>query len=210
MKEDSVMFPCGELALEGYLHPPSGNGPFPAVVVCHPHPMFGGDMSNNVVMEVCAGLVRKGIAAFRFNFRGVGRSQGRYGQGVEEQKDAAAALDLVASNPAVESDRLGLAGYSFGSNVAFSVAIKNGRVGALALISPWLKDHEWNQLRDWPRPRFLIWGGRDEFVLKNMREVAENLSTSSSYEVVTGTDHFWWGYEGRMAESVAAFFAVNL
>ena len=164
-------------------------------------------MSNNVVTAICAGLMEKGIAAFRFNFRGVGRSQGSYGHGKEEQRDATAALEFVAVNTRVEPARLGILGYSFGANVAFAVAVADMRVGALALISPWLKDDEWSQLREWPEPSFLIWGGHDEFVPRDMRKVADRLGSSSSYEVVPSTDHFWWGQEGRLAESVSAFFS---
>ena len=83
--------------LEGFLHLPEGDGPFPGVVVCHPHPQMGGDMNNNVVMGVCYSLFIAGIASLRFNFRGAGRSQGVYDEGRGEMDDALAALEFAAS-----------------------------------------------------------------------------------------------------------------
>jgi alpha/beta superfamily hydrolase len=87
-----VTFPCGELKLEAAWHHPDGMGPFPGVVVCHPHPLHGGDMSNNVISAICETLAKHSIAALRFNFRGVGNSEGEFGGGYQEQDDIAAAL----------------------------------------------------------------------------------------------------------------------
>ena len=80
-----VVFPCNEIQLEGILLLPEGNGPFPTVIVCHPHPLYGGDMDNNVVTSVCNALGRSSIASLRFNFRGVGNSSGSYSEGLGEQ-----------------------------------------------------------------------------------------------------------------------------
>ncbi len=67
MKQLQAAFPCGDMVLEGAWHLPDGAGKFPAVVVCHPHPLYGGDMWNNVVIAICGALPQKSIAAFRFN-----------------------------------------------------------------------------------------------------------------------------------------------
>src|SRR5688572_2580189 len=80
------------LVLQGILARPEGFGPFPGVVICHPHPLYGGDMENNVVQVITRALVKQGIAALRFNFRGVGLSGGRHGEGIGEQEDVRAAL----------------------------------------------------------------------------------------------------------------------
>src|SRR5438093_5275897 len=94
----------------------------PGVVVCHPHPMYGGDMHNNVVDAVCETAVTEGIAALRFNFRGIGASEGRYDNGVGEQDDVRAALAYLRELPEVDSARVALAGYSFGAAVALQAA----------------------------------------------------------------------------------------
>ena len=90
MSESRITFPCGDLTLEGRLTLPDGGAPR-AAVVCHPHPMYGGSMDNNVVEAVLEALWHRQFATLRFNFRGVGRSQGRYDGGIGEISDAAAA-----------------------------------------------------------------------------------------------------------------------
>jgi alpha/beta superfamily hydrolase len=86
MKQTRVSFASGELSLEGILAVPEGAGPFPVVIVCHPHPQYGGEMNNNVVVPICQALAQASIASLRFNFRGVGASQGIFADGIGEKK----------------------------------------------------------------------------------------------------------------------------
>ena len=122
MKRVHISFPAGDITLEGVWHLPESSGPLPAVIVCHPHSLYGGNMSNNIVFGVCQALALNEIAALRFNFRGVGKSGGEFGGGAAEQEDVRAALDLVLSTPNIDPERIGLAGYSFGGGVALAVA----------------------------------------------------------------------------------------
>ncbi|MEW6034831.1 MAG: alpha/beta fold hydrolase [Chloroflexota bacterium] len=208
MRHDSLEFSCGDISLEGAWHLPAGKGPYPAVVVCHPHPLFGGDMHNNVVLALCCALARSGIAALRFNFRGVGRSGGSHGHGEGEEADVVAALDLVISGQGVDPERVGLAGYSFGAGVALPVALRDGRVKALALISPWPAAEEVERIQGWPQPKLLVWGDRDEFAARGLEAAFAKLK--GSYQVVPGADHFWRGHEDRLGETVSRFFASAL
>jgi alpha/beta superfamily hydrolase len=96
MKETRVSFLSGELLLEGILATPQGVGPFPAVIVCHPHPVYGGSMDNSVVYSLSEALTEASFVSFRFNFRGVGESQGEFGQGIGEQVDVEAAISFVS------------------------------------------------------------------------------------------------------------------
>lgn len=139
MKPRSVMFPCGGIKLEGLFYGVEAQGPVPAVVVCHPHPLHGGSMHNNVTYAIADVLVGSGIAALLFNFRGVGRSQGSYGGGTAEQEDIGAAIDWLALGQGVDVGRAGLAGYSFGGGVALPVACADERVRCIALISPYFE-----------------------------------------------------------------------
>ena len=95
MNEARVSFRSGRLLLEGAESAPPGTGPFPAVLVCHPHPSFGGSMDNDVVRSVCEALFEKSIMTLRFNFRGVGKSEGRFGHGIGEQDDVEAAISFL-------------------------------------------------------------------------------------------------------------------
>src|SRR5438874_12204216 len=111
ISEQSVVIDVSQqLTLEARLAVPASPGG--GVVICHPHPLYGGDMDNPVVVraqEVCAGL---GLATLRFNFRGVGASGGVHAGGVGEQDDASAALDTLAKS--IAGGVLAIAGYSFG------------------------------------------------------------------------------------------------
>ncbi len=93
MSQTRVRFSTSGVVLEGILEKPKGEAPFPAVAVCHPHPLYGGDMYNNVVSVICQALARESIATLRFNFRGVGQSEGNHEEGIGEQEDVRAAMD---------------------------------------------------------------------------------------------------------------------
>src|SRR3989304_10270906 len=109
-----VEIPCGSLALEGVLHEVASESPCPAVVVCHPHPLYGGNMDNNVVVAVGEALAADNIVALRFNFRGTGGSGGVFGGGVAERKDVGAALSFLVRQPGVDARRRGPVGGSCG------------------------------------------------------------------------------------------------
>ena len=196
----SLTFPCGDLSLEGVLHVPEST-PAAAVAVCHPHPQYGGDMENNVVMAVCRSLVSQGFAALRFNFRGVGASEGAFDQGQGERNDVRAALAHLASLPDVDGERLGLVGYSFGAMVAAEVADSDLR--ALALVSPPVAHAD---LRvDWGCPALILTGDQDPIAPADRLQAIGGAS-GVGLRVVSGADHSWWGFEEELVEALAEFF----
>jgi alpha/beta superfamily hydrolase len=206
LKRLHISFPSGELSLEGVWHLPDSNGPLPAVIVCHPHPLYGGNMSANVVFYICQALALNNIAALRFNFRGVGKSQGRFGGGISEQEDVRAALDFALATDNINKNKIGLAGYSFGGGVAAAVAVGEERIKMLALVSPALMDSG-EQLKEYIKPKFIIIGENDDVIpQRELRELFEEIPEPKQYEVIAGADHFWGGYEEVVAEKVADFF----
>jgi hypothetical protein len=199
-----VTFPSDGLMLEGILHRPAGTSLYPAVAVCHPHPLYGGDMHNPVVVAICEGLCADGMGALRFNFRGVGGSGGSFGGGVEERRDVRAALDYLEGNPAVDGGRIGLAGYSFGALVALSAV--DERVQGVAAVSPPLamQDLSGRELRC---PPLFVFGGEDAIApADRLADVASALVGEHRAIVVPGADHFWWGQEEVLVREVVAFF----
>ena len=93
-----VFFHCGSIVLEGVLElPDTAGAPYAAAVICHPHPLYGGNMYNNVTSALKKGLLELGIACLRFNFRGTGQSEGAHGEGVDELEDVRAALDYLVA-----------------------------------------------------------------------------------------------------------------
>lgn len=207
MTQSYVNFPSGKLTLEGAWHLPEGAGPFPAVVVCHPHTLYGGEMSNNVVMALCQALAEQDLAAFRFNFRGAGGSQGSFADAIGEQEDVKATLSFVALDNKIDSSRLGLAGYSFGAGVALTVAPGEEQIKALALISPPLDSPGWESLLKYSRPKLILGGSEDDFFpVVQLARLVLKLAEPKEYEIIHGPDHFWWGYEPQLAIRVVQFF----
>ena len=205
--QEYVRFSGAGLELEGILHLPAGEGPFPAVAVCHPHPLYGGDMHNNVVLAICHALAEASIAALRFNFRGVGQSEGDFANGIGEQEDVVSALAFLSSVNKVNPNKIGLAGYSFGTQVALPVAPQREQVKAMALVSPFLSAWDWEQLKSYVRPKLFLCGDKDHYVsYQEIQRLVSGLPEPSRCEVIPGADHFWWGHEGEVAEKVSAFF----
>lgn len=210
MRLIQVTIPCGELTLEGMLQVPGGSSPFPCVVVCHPHPLHGGDMENNVVIALCYALCEKEIASLRFNFRGVGKSEGSFGGGIAEREDVKAAIALVASREEVDPERIGLCGYSFGAIPSFLGALSE-QIQAIAAISPPLALSPLYGLKEYSRPKLLISGSEDNFTSPQAFEAFfESLPKPKEHEVIDGADHSWEGHEDEVGERVASFFAQIL
>jgi hypothetical protein len=211
MKKTRVSFPSGELFLEGIIAIPEGVGPFPAVIVCHPHPLYGGTMDNNVVYSLSETLTQASLVSFRFNFRGVGGSQGHFSQGIGEQKDVEAAIFFISTLKEVNAERIGLAGYSAGAGFALPVGFEDERIMALAAISPPLSMFDFAFLKSCLKPKLLISGSRDDLIaIGQFLEFCQNLPNPKEYQVIQEADHFWWGYESRLAAKVTSFFTKVL
>lgn len=207
MKQIDINFHCGQLTLEGACYYPDGKGIFPAVILCHPHPLYGGSMHSSVIMSMGANLVGKSIIAFMFNFRGVGKSEGSYAGGIGECEDVVAAINWLVPQPEVDKSKLGLAGYSFGASVAAPVGCDDERVKAIALISPALETSQITKLKDCTKPRFIISGSEDDVISREEVELVNGeLAEPKRFEIIEGADHFWMGYEGLVAEKVTTFF----
>lgn len=208
MTEEYVNFDVDAIGLEGILHLPQGEPPFPAVIVCHPHPKYGGDMHNNVVMTVCHTLTSISVAALRFNFRGVGRSQGSYSQGIGEQEDVKGAIAFLDGISNINPQQISLAGYSFGTMVVLPVAITSRQIQAVALISPVISPDYWQQLSSYVKPKLILSGSNDFMVSsRDMKQMVEQSASPDLCEVIPGADHFWWGYEEEISRKVSTFYS---
>ncbi len=211
MRQSAVSFTAKGMNLEGIIALPDGDGPFPGVVMCHPHPLNGGNMDNNVVVAVTFGLADAGIASLRFNFRGVGNSQGEHAQGEKEHEETLVAMDFLGALPDVDDDRIGLGGYSFSTRVICAHQQLYKKPRAIALVAPSIEAITGSPLQSDKTPRLIITGDRDRLV--NADGVDEQLARfdpPADYHVVPGADHFWVGQEGQMTECVVQFFRDHL
>ncbi|RLC85859.1 MAG: hypothetical protein DRJ03_10400, partial [Chloroflexi bacterium] len=164
-RSQHVIFPAtddGPL-LEGVLRAPDGSGPFPTAIVCHPHPLMGGDMNNTVVVTVCRALAERGWITLCFNFRGAGDSSGSFDEGRGEMKDVAGAVDFLCARPDVDADRLAVVGYSFGAEVGLHHAARDSRVSLLVGIALIQKCYADSFLDADPRPKLFVAGDRDSW-----------------------------------------------
>ena len=207
MPDSQVAFLSGSLSLQGVLHIPVGDGPVPGVVVCHPHPRMGGSMQNNVVIACCYGLVSQGIAALRFNFRGIGESQGVSEAGDAEISDAIAALDFLRSVELINKASLGVAGYSFGASLALEVATRVESLGAIGIIACPAPQLNEMSSRNLDLPKLFISGDIDQAVpADQFKAVTERFSEPKEIHSLRGADHFLWGHEGEISELLGSFF----
>ena len=204
MRESRITFSCGDLKLEGLLMLPGGEAPG-AAVVCHPHPMYGGSMYNNVVEAVLEALWRQGFATLRFNFRGVGDSDGEYDGGEGELDDAREAVAFLAGQATVQS--VMLAGYSFGASVSLRAGLTDPAVNRLVLVALPVA------LMTGPsdstsKPVLLVSGDRDSFSpVEPLRTLASRLGGRTRLEILAGADHFFGGYEARLSALIGAALA---
>jgi alpha/beta superfamily hydrolase len=161
-------------------------------------------MNNNVVVAVCQALAEAGIAALRFNFRGVGRSEGKYGDGLGERTDAGAALACLRQFAQVQQDRVGIVGYSFGATVALMAV--DERVAAAAAISTPSFSQSVPDLTV-RCPTLLVTGAQDQFApAGSLPALAQVIGPRCQVALIRGADHFWWGQEKKLAELVSQFF----
>ena len=206
--QTSLTIDSSDLRLEGVLHLPDvRSSRVPGVVVCHPHPRYGGDMNSSVVTAIVARLSGDGIAALRFNFRGVGASQGEFAWGSGETDDAEAALDALSLRDEIDSSRIGVAGYSFGAAVALQASMGSGAAQAVAAIAcPSAPLRDFSGLEILP-PKLFVMGNDDHnFPADQFRFLTRRFSDPRQTELIEGADHFFRGYEDRVGEIVAEFF----
>ena len=185
-----MIIPAGGVELEAVLWAPEEMPPKAAVLLCHPHPLYGGTMNNRVIYRAAKAAVEVGLAALRFNFRGVGASTGDYDRGTGERKDVAALLDWMHQRyPGIP---LAVAGFSFGAWVGLQVGCHDPRIRALVGLGLPLSTYDFEFLIDNAKPSRYIIGTRDEFCPRDkMESFARRLQPASTVSWVEGADHFF-------------------
>jgi uncharacterized protein len=182
-----------------------------AVVMCHPHPLYGGTMHNAMIVvftKSLGELNRPAIATLRFNFRGVEGSGGRHDQGRAEVLDVLAAVDRVASE--LSRARVTLLGYSFGSAVALHAASRHPGVERLALIAPALRVSNVPTPQRIPQiPIQILVGDRDPLVpVQEAQALAAQLG--ATLQVLQGADHVFVTQRRRVVQTLLPFIAPEL
>jgi alpha/beta superfamily hydrolase len=185
----------------------SDGPPVAAGVVCHAHPLRGGVMHFKVVFRAAKALQQHGVAVLRFNFRGVGRSEGTHDHGRGEQDDVRAALsELQRRFPGLP---LVVGGFSFGASMALRVGCAEPAARALfALGLPMTMMTDLAFLESCRQPRLFVQGERDEFGgAEIMRDLVGRLPEPRTLVIIPGADHFFGGHLDELQAAVAAWAA---
>ncbi|MFI5330888.1 MAG: alpha/beta hydrolase [Desulfobaccales bacterium] len=197
---DSVYIPGPAGTLEGrFLAGATG----PGVVITHPHPRFGGSMNNNVVWTAERAFHHRGFATLCFNFRGVGRSTGTYGEGEAEAADVAAALNFLGERT---PGPLYLVGYSFGAFVAGRALLQGLAVRAAVFIAPPIAFMDLSWLPGVPGLRLVVAGDQDDLCpLPDLRGLLAKTVAAPEIRVIAGADHFFGGREEELFQVLRDF-----
>lgn len=181
--------------------------PKAAAVICHPHPLYGGNMYNNVVGGLFDALSAAGVAALRFNFRGVGGSTGSHGDGVGERADIEAAVATMAErHPELP---LLLCGYSFGADVSLSVT--DPRVSGWFVVAPPLRVIPIEEMAAGQdaRPKHIASGTDDDFRPADQIPSATDGWANVSVTPISGANHFFaTGMDQVKAAALEAVAAI--
>jgi len=184
--------PAGRL--EGRVHKnPSPTAPL--ALVLHPHPQFGGTMNNRIVYEIFHCFVERGFTVMRFNFRGVGRSQGEFDHGVGELSDAAASLDwLQTLNP--NATQCWIAGFSFGAWIGMQLLMRRPEIEGFISVAPPANMYDFSFLAPCPSSGYILHGKIDQVVPENdvaklVQRLAAQKGLDIRYDEIEGANHFF-------------------
>jgi hypothetical protein len=177
-----------------------------AAVLCHPHPLFGGTMHNKVVYQAAKALRQFGIPVLRFNFRGVGLSEGVHDKGRGEQDDVRAALDFLAAD--FPGRPILVVGFSFGSVVGLHVGCKDARVVELIGLGLPADYSNFDFLQTCAKPKLIVQGGSDKFGSReNVKSVFAAMSAPRRLVIVEGADHFFAGQLEKVGAVISEWLA---
>jgi alpha/beta superfamily hydrolase len=198
--------------LEGrYQHSKQENAPI--ALLLHPHPQHGGTMNNKVVYTLFHAFARRGFSTLRFNFRGVGRSQGTFDRGEGELSDAAAALDwLQTYNPNAAACWVG--GFSFGAWIGMQLLMRRPEIDAFVSVAPPSNLFDFSFLAPCPASGLIVQGDRDqvvplEAVQRLINKLMHQRDIHIDYRLVPGADHFFYNHLDTLSTLVDDYIAGN-
>jgi alpha/beta superfamily hydrolase len=203
-----VIFTGPEGRLEGRYHH-STTQRAPIAIILHPHPQHGGTMNNKVVYNLYHTFVNRGFSVLRFNFRGVGRSQGEFDNGLGELSDAASALDWLQSvNP--NTVACWVAGFSFGAWIGMQLLMRRPEVEGFVSIAPPANMYDFSFLAPCPSSGIIVQGTNDDVVPEpsvekfvNKLKMQKNITID--YSLIKGANHFFKDHMDQMNEVVGNY-----
>lgn len=208
-----VHFAGPEGRLEGRYHPNTSDAA-PIALVLHPHPQFGGTMNNKVIYNIYYALHELGFSVLRFNFRGVGRSQGEFDAGIGELSDAASALDyLQEMNP--NARQCWVAGFSFGAWISMQLLMRRPEISGFVSVSPPANMYDFSFLAPCPSSGLVINGDADrvapaEDVTKLVAKLKAQKGITITHEVIEKANHFYDKGMDQMIGTVSDYVRMRV
>jgi alpha/beta superfamily hydrolase len=197
--------PAGRM--EALLWTVANPNPTFAALVCHPHPLFGGTMHNKVVYQAAKALHDCGAPVLRFNFRGVGLSEGLHDQGIGEREDVRAALDRLAAD--FPGRPIVLAGFSFGAFVGLRVGCADARVERVIGLGLPVDNLHPDYLLECSKPKLFLQGGNDQYGSPaNLEKLFAQIPGEKRLVVIDDVDHFFAGKLPQVGEEIRAWVSA--
>ena len=198
--EEQVIIKSDGPTIEGLVDNQSGKK---AVLVTHPHPLHGGDMHNNVVESMVQAYRDRGYSTLRINFRGVGKSEGSYDQGVGEQDDVRAGLAYLNE---LGKTYIDLAGYSFGAWVTALGLRGFAHVGRIIMVSPPVQFMDFSFLDYNSKIQLVIGASKDDVAPPSMiKEMLPTWNPEAEFRIIQDADHFYWGKTSEIKGIIRSF-----
>lgn len=182
-----VTIDCKEIKLEAVLNE---NSLQKAVIITHPHPLYGGNMNNSVVMSIEKAFFNKGFTTLRFNFRGTCNSTGIFDNGNGEQDDVLAALAFLKQKKGFE--RILLAGYSFGAKITAKLVAEGCDIDDHIMVSPPVGFMSFDDIETMPHTGLIVSGDNDDIAPSNLiQDHITRWGIKVKYEIIKNCDHFY-------------------
>jgi alpha/beta superfamily hydrolase len=186
----------------------------PIALILHPHPRAGGQMNHPVAVQLFHLFMKRGFSVLRFNFRGVGRSQGEFDSGIGELADAATALDwLQVTNPS--ASQCWVAGFDFGAWIGMQLLMRRPETDGFISVSPPTNMYDFSFLAPCPASGLMLHGSADAVTPpQEVEKVVSKLRTQKGividYDVVEGASHFWTEHLPEVESRVGAYLDRRL
>ena len=199
--------------LEGRYHP-SKNENAPIALVLHADPQFNGNMNSKICYYLYHSFVRRGFSVLRFNFRGVGRSEGIYDSGIGELSDAASALDWLHTVNR-DSPNVWISGFSFGAWIGMQLLMRRPEISGFLSVSPPANLYDFSFLAPCPSSGLIMQGTEDTVVTEySVQKLVEKLQAQKGitidYDKIDGASHFYEDHHQPLVQSIDKYLTMRL
>ena len=188
--------------------------PIALILHPHPHPKFGGNMNNSVIYNLFYMFLNRGFTTLRFNFRGVGRSEGEFDHGIGELSDAAAALDWV-QHAHTDARACWVAGFSFGAWIGMQLLMRRPEIEGFMALAPQPNIYDFSFLAPCPASGFIVHGSEDRVTpCVEVQSLADRLRTQKgitiTQQIIEGANHFFIEHEKELIEECGRYLDGRL